>query len=333
MKKVKLSIFLLFLSSLIIPFQNCAQDVAFETAKSESLGSTGDIDTQPPSGGTDPLPPGEPMPPTYPGYKVVTENFETSIKKNGKIDLIWVIDNSGSMFGEAQIVRNNLASFLDYSASFTDLKFALISRIGNNGTEVSLPGNLLNDPNYMQLNTRIYSTDGPQKVIDALNKNDGGLKDFLRTDSTKVYIFVTDDMSILSSHSFLSAASDHFPNSASKVFGFIGFQLDSPCKARTGTQYIDMSEATGGKVYNICDADWSSHFADLGNHVAYSANNSFKLNTDKVEKVMAVEVNGVTIDSSLYKVVKNTVTINVNFSEFFNVDKLNVKITYQVMAE
>ena len=62
--------------------------------------------------------------PVTPG--TTTETFSITTNQ-GMIDMVWVIDNSGSMKEEAAAVRTNFSQFLTSVQSRTDMKIALIS--------------------------------------------------------------------------------------------------------------------------------------------------------------------------------------------------------------
>lgn len=71
---------------------------------------------------------------------VVNEQTETfSIAQNqGMIDVVWVIDNSGSMTEEAQQVRNNFQTFVNSVQSRSDMHVALLSKsAGSNSSSMS----------------------------------------------------------------------------------------------------------------------------------------------------------------------------------------------------
>lgn len=55
------------------------------------------------------------------------EEFDLETAR-GKIDMVWVIDNSGSMADEAEQVRENFTRFLDSLSDTVDVKVALISK-------------------------------------------------------------------------------------------------------------------------------------------------------------------------------------------------------------
>lgn len=74
--------------------------------------------------------------PQLPGEKQETFQLET---RSGQLDVVWLIDNSGSMIEEAEQVRRNFVKFLDYPSKI-DMKLALISAKEIGSGTVSNPG-------------------------------------------------------------------------------------------------------------------------------------------------------------------------------------------------
>ncbi len=311
MQKIKVFGVLVLLSSLMLPFQNCGQPMVFEDAP--NLNSQNVNQTTPPN--------------------VVIESFSSEIMSKGKIDLIWVVDNSSSMSDEARIVRDNFTEFANFTSSNTDLKIALVSKTSG-GNYVTISDELLMTNNYMQVNLKIESHDAPTKLLSVLGNSSTGLADFLREDSTKVLVFVTDDESNKSSDYVLSAMTAHFAAEQTKVFGFIALSTSDPlCRERVGNKYIDMSEATGGKYYDICAEDWSANFSDLSDQINYTANNVFKLSNPSIEILKEVKVNGTVVEPELYSLSGDLLTINFDLKELANNGTIDIEVAYEVKKE
>src|SRR5690606_37932021 len=116
---------------------------------------------------------------------VITDTFTSSVNRSGgKVDIVWIIDNSGSMNTEAAHVRTNLLSFLNSTSNYADLKFKLVSKQGNSGNSAQLP--FPADEQFSQINQEIDSYSSLSKLqtlIDA-GKFDG----FFRPDSLKYLV-------------------------------------------------------------------------------------------------------------------------------------------------
>lgn len=233
---------------------------------------------------------------------VLTESFMISATKTMKpLDMVWVIDNSGSMNEEAANVRKNLTAFIGALDKSSDMKFLLVSKQGTTGTSVSLPTGL-DASRFMQANKVIDSTNGPSQLINQLNFYISGGMPFFRADSKKIIVFVTDDNSAMTAANFASGLSTvGVASGQAAVFSFIGLGSSvSPCQAATGSVYQTLANQSGAKVYNICQADWTQNFADLKTDVLTKLGRSFTMKDTMVAKIVKVEVDGVVIDASKY---------------------------------
>jgi hypothetical protein len=138
----------------------------------------------------------------------------TLVKK--PVDIIFVIDNSGSMTGEIQAVENNVnvnfaqiigASGLDYrvimvsthgSASGSQ-SICIGAPLSGNTTCSPPPATPTNGARFFHYSTEIGSNNSLQKIRDTYNVADpngkapGGWSDWLRADAVKVFVEITDD--------------------------------------------------------------------------------------------------------------------------------------------
>lgn len=301
MKTRSLRIAILFFCGALFTsvfFQNCSKIVFTDTsavlASSCSVGSNGEC-----------------LESTF------TESFLVSSSKTTEpLDMVWVVDNSGSMSSEAQNVRMNISNFINFLDTASDMKLLILSRYGDTGTNVALPSGL--DPaRFMQINQTISSINGPSVFLNELSQLNSAGTPFFRDSSKKIIVFVTDDESALSAANF-SAGLGAVNAEQASVFGFVGLGNSmSPCQARTGTVYQSLADSTGGHYYNICDVDWSQHFSDLKTNVLTKLHFSFTLSDKSAAQVLKVEIDGVLIDPSLYSFINGVLSVNsqVNLSE------------------
>lgn len=287
---------------MILAFQNCAQDVQFKQASIGELGTGVDLGTPGQSQGEQ--------------FKVIF-NSEAA-----PLDMVWVIDNSGSMSEEAALVRRNFSAFLTELNKNTNFRLALISATEamNRNYGVTLPNGF--DPaNHLQISQTVGSTNGPQILLN----NFSTLSQFLRMDSKKILVFVTDDNSNTKADQVLnSLVGQGWSSNDVSVSAFIGLgAAQSKCQASTGTQYQTLASQTGGKTYNICDADWTAHFNDLLNVSVLKAVRRFTLTKVAAPKeVLEVKVDGQTLSKADYALKGNILTLNdgVNLHENSMVD-------------
>ena len=169
-----------------------------------------------------PAPPSPPTPPA-PLPNSADEVF-TQNSANNKADIIWVVDNSGSMYDDQDALKDNAAAFIN---NLTDPNNKIDYKIGittvkNGGAEANTDGLFVGaypilDPNYLTVSNIINyfksnvlvgisqsveqglvaaakaaengSVSAPQKWGTTINKNYG----FLRSDAWLIAIIVSDE--------------------------------------------------------------------------------------------------------------------------------------------
>lgn len=314
---------------LMFSYQNCSNpEIAFKTLSSTDPNQTLEI-------------------PVEPGKSLITENL--GIKTTSRnIDFVWIIDNSGSMNQEAAHVNQNYKAFMTEISSRAEIKSVLISRSGTTSTAVNMPSSL--DPkNHKQFNITVNSNDPMSFATGALiskaecNNNVSryykdsskcnrysettDTKSFLRVNSKKIFVFVTDDEeNYTSPGQFLNAFDYAFPGQSPLVYSFIGLSPSNNCYSRIGDKYDELSMQTNGGVFDVCQKDWTTHFTDMINHVFVSTENMFNIKNEVYEEVVEVRIDDTTLTKDQYKVENSTIIINPNLlSE--NSKRVTIKYT------
>jgi hypothetical protein len=257
---------------------------------------------------------------------VLTETFSISAVKTAKpLDMIWVVDNSGSMSEEAANVRNNLTNFISALDKSVDMKFLLISQKSTGGFfdyGVTLPTGL-DATRFMQKDIFIDSYHGPDVLLSELKAEISAGKPFFRSDSKKIIVFVTDDNATMTAASFTSGLNNVGVGAGqAAVFGFVGLGGPlSPCQWATGLVYQSLATQSGGKTYNICAVDWTQNFSALHTDVLTKLGRSYTLLDPMVTKITKVEVDGVAIDASMYSYANGVLTVSdqVNLTELSSI--------------
>ena len=310
MNYLKLGLTVGLLSFFIAPFQGCTQgSTEFERILEENVMSFSERE----------------------GVLYVTESFTEKVRTTqGKVDLVWVIDNSGSMADEAEIVRTNLRAFLTFIESKADVQFLLFSRQGDTGTLVSLPSS--KDSKYSQINRNIGSYNGLTILSEYLTN--GALDSFFREDALKYFVMVSDDNSSLSSDSFMSVLKAKFLDENMKFSGFVGMgEAESPCQAASGTEYQKLKDLTSGHLFNICNPDWSESFSELADHVIFSANNKLNLGFQDVIGIDQVYVNNIEISLEHVELQKDQIIIQLDMNQFAKNETLQFKVSYRAQSQ
>lgn len=198
------------------------------------------------------------------------------------VDIVWVIDDSGSMGEEGMLVQTNMNRFADrmLASGITDYHVVLLTL----RSFVTIPPPLGTDPeHFLHLDVDVQSNDGFEQAINWLMPGTPtGYGHFLRPGAALHYVFVTDDESDMQSTAFRSTVRsalgrDFFGHAiASPVTGpplcpFPGFPCipapgcmgmygDAPAG---GQEYIDLVTDTGGVFASICEDNWTGVFDRL----------------------------------------------------------------------
>jgi hypothetical protein len=189
-------------------------------------------------------------------------------------DIIWVVDQSGSMNQETAFVQaklNDFANLID--ASNIDYRVVMIAtKSGSNA--ICVPGPLAgpscgDNTRFKLVDQRVGSTNGPSLAISQYPN----YSSFLRPDAVKHFVFVTDDNSAMSASAFLSGLDALQPAGtfddrrihAIYAFGTPPKGCTGPfgTGAAEGTVYTTLVTTTGGARGVICEDDWSQVFADI----------------------------------------------------------------------
>jgi len=192
------------------------------------------------------------------------------------VDIIWVVDSSGSMRGEATLVQNNLNSFsATIAGSGVDYRVVVIS----SSEFISVPPPLGTDMERFRF---VNQGVGSSAALSQLVAQFPVYGDFLRPDAVTHFVAVTDDESGLSAtefqtqmmallgHGFQLHSIASPPGSTNCVsVPLLGMICEDGCSgpggnaADNGDIYWQVSMATGGQTFSICTADWSGLFATL----------------------------------------------------------------------
>ena len=210
------------------------------------------------------------------------------------VDIIWIIDASPSMGEEIAQVEANLGVFSErIGGAGLDHHVILIgsdrdlATPGKDYFEICVPPPLSAEPvcpdvdsdTYLHVREPVHSQDGLDIAMDSYPD----WKHFLRTNqgSDVHVIMVTDDnvgwgTDAAEFEQFLSTAvAPGFPRGVTfhSIVDLIGYQpscaFDDSCSCgeERGQEYIDLSDASGGLVLDLCQEDWSPIFEELEREV------------------------------------------------------------------
>lgn len=218
----------------------------------------------------------------------------TDLKNKKNVDVIFLVDTSGSMRSEKKYLEENIATFVE----IIDKDNRLNQNIHMIGANFRFP--VGQDPEKFSLvNTNVGSRNALEiftRFVD--NPDPNALQ--LRKDATKEIVVVSDDDSRMGSSQFvnyLDANKEKIGNI--HLNGFVGkadSQENSWCRiAQIGNVYKEIAENKdyGGTLFDLCTEDWKVLLDDLAKQIiASNTKISFALkNTVKNPESIEVYLN------------------------------------------
>jgi hypothetical protein len=212
--------------------------------------------------------------------------------QKAKVDIIFVIDDSGSMIAEMTQIKTNVNTFaqaigtsgLDYQVLFIVKKATSAGQVGNVicvPPPLGGPNCADNAPLFHHINQDVQSSNSLSLVLSTYDSATAALawNKYLRADSWKVFVEVTDDQSYVSAASFdqqllAKAPAGMFGTAQARRYIFhsiCGWQEGTaPLSAtkcttavNTGSEYQKLSQLTGGIVDSVCKTDYSGVLNNL----------------------------------------------------------------------
>ncbi|MEC9284155.1 MAG: hypothetical protein VX642_15675 [Bdellovibrionota bacterium] len=252
-----------------------------------------------------------------------TEDFvQAASEVNNKIDILWVVDNSGSMHDSQTALANNFEAFInDLQNKNYDFQIAVIAtdayrggdyaKFKAEGGQAILTNNTTNlEIKFIEnvmVGTRGSANErGLQSLETALDLEANKAFDFPRSDAFFSVIFVSDEQD-----SSIEIGGSSFPGSnhylgildtlrlgstlaGQKTYSLNAIVLrqeDVGCTSGTvGQRYIDIVNDADGIVASIC-SDFSTSLTDITSSIV-QLSTQFYLNREPVIESINVVVNG-----------------------------------------
>lgn len=188
-------------------------------------------------------------------------------------DIIFIVDNSGSMGDEAAAVQDNLNAFSQQIIdSGVDAHVVLISSYPSDGNGICVdpplgaggcPNQDTNLPTYLHVDDQVGSHNALQKLLN----NYATWAPSIRPESGLHLVVVTDDESSLDALSFDMQFKALDPDFADhKLHGIVSKQ-DCSDAADIGDTYITLGQLTGGIVEDLCAQNFQPVFDLLATEV------------------------------------------------------------------
>jgi hypothetical protein len=209
---------------------------------------------------------------------VWVEHFTQPMSVNG-VDILWVIDPSGSMYNDKPQILDGIADMMSMLPA-ADWRLAIISsdhRWSENENQFPLiPGDTAADAEAMYNAAVIGAFEAGFDATYGYIMNNPYAQTWLRHDAALLVVFVSDENE--QSQIYFSATNEFtqwYSNLRQSVFlaSIVNFDPTvSLCSAssasNTGTEYMDATNYFGGQIIDICDEDWSSGVADASNQTS-----------------------------------------------------------------
>lgn len=217
-------------------------------------------------------------------------------------DIIFVVDNSGSMDFEAGQIQDRMNDFSQQIiASGIDVHVVLISSYPGMGNGICIDPPLggggcpladNNPPTFTHVNSEVGSHDAWEQLLDT----HGDWSDAIREDSVKHLVVITDDTSDMGWEDFDAQFQALDPSYAGYVHHSVVCHSNCDDAAGIGEDYITLSENTGGVAADLCDQDFQAVFDVLATEVVGGAALSCEFEIPPPPDGMAFDPDAVNIE-------------------------------------
>lgn len=205
-----------------------------------------------------------------------TEGFPAASASRPPVDIVWFVDNSGSMVEENRYVSMNLNTFAGVmERTGLDYRVVMVARRGTASLQVCVPPPLGgpscgDSARFRHIDQQVESTDGLRLVLSTYPR----WGDFVRPQALKFFVAVTDDESDLTADMFDAQIRMRPPFERYVFHSIVGYEsrTDCPTIARRGGVYLTLTERTMGERARVCDMDWSSIFTGFARSIVRRTN-------------------------------------------------------------
>ena len=204
------------------------------------------------------------------------DSFTQPSISNG-VDIIWVIDGSGSMTDDHALVLQGISDMM-HSLPLISWRLVIISMTPHEAVEVAtfplLPGDSDMDAHLMfSQNVNAGYEQGFESVYQFLVNNEFA-RQWLRPDAALLTVFVSDEDDQSNSRfpstqlfkTWLDSVREHVY--VSSIVNLM--PMDSICNNYThnvGKRYLEIANLYAGKTIDICSENWSQGVADASNQI------------------------------------------------------------------
>lgn len=274
------------------------------------------------------------------------EMFTQNTAQNGDVDILWVIDDSGSMADEQDALGKNFQSFINqFIEKNIDFKMAITTTDGTsarNGkmvgdssklTRASAKGNktafLNNFTKWVKVGTSGSGVE--QGLKTSTSFTDRYASSFLRPEAYLIVVYISDeeDQSDKKVSEYLAKLQALKVNKGMvKAYSIVSVKSYGYQWETIGKRYMEVSTATAGAIGDI-KKDFSSTLLDMGGKIV-NLMDSFALNESPYQDQVEVFVNNTKVASGyVFNAAQRTVKFDANS---LPVEGSKVEVRYKVKA-
>lgn len=276
-----------------------------------------------------------------------SEIFTQNKSRNGDVDILWVIDNSGSMADNQDSLARNFTNFI---GPFIDRKIDFKMGITTTDGTINYNGRMVGDANKLTSSAAIANKNlfisNFQNWVRVGTMGSGveqGLKtassfldryssSFLRSDAYLIIVILSDenDQSEKKVSEYISRFQSTKVNKGMvKAYSIVTQSLPKNAVWETvGTRYNEVSDATGGVKAEITD-DYSTILRDMGTTIV-NLIDKFALAESPYDNQVQVFVNNIEVQSGwVYDSLSKAIKFN---SDSIPNEGAKIEVRYKVKA-
>lgn len=239
------------------------------------------------------------------------ERFTQNKAETMAVDIVWIIDNSGSMSDEQDALGKNFGSFItQFLEKDIDFKMGITTTDGTSSKNGKMVGDVAkltsaaakanktdfikNFKNYVKVGTN--GSGKEQGLLTSQTFLDRYSASFLRQDALLAIVYISDeeDQSPKAVSQYLSSLQNYKANKAHvKAYSIVTVKDYGNSWETKGLRYQDVSRQTAGLISDIKN-DFSSTLLDIGEQIV-NLLDSFALNASPYNNEIEVLVDNVKV--------------------------------------
>ena len=195
----------------------------------------------------------------------VSETFNLSMAPGSEaVDIVFLVDTSGSMSQEKRRLEQTMEGFID---TFLAKQSGLNYRLFLVGEDFRFPQGISKNPRVDVVNTEIDSTDALEIAVALMNNSVRRQTLQTRANAQKELIVISDDNARGGSIDQIAEVIDQGSLRLNAITGVKAAGNGLGCRiAKVGKAYIELARRSTkpGLVQDLCDDDWGKLLTNLG---------------------------------------------------------------------